>query len=98
MLEEMLEHVHYRRGSGRRHVLPDAPGVDPLDQPGLDPDVDFCGFAFHAKKIARAAHRSMIRAEIDILRAFGQPHRPGTSQQGFLGITRDRREKSTPIK
>ena len=99
MLEEMLEHVHYRRGSARRHVPPGAPGVDPLDQPGLDPDVDFCGFPFHAENVRRrAARRSIIRAKIDILRTFGQPHRPGTSQQRFLGVTRDQRGKSTPNK
>jgi hypothetical protein len=95
----MLEHVEYRRGSARQHLLPGAPGVDPLDQSGLDPDVDFCGFPFHAENIVRrAARRSMIRAKIDILRTFRQPLRPGTSQPSFLGVTGDQRRKLTPIK
>ena len=32
----------------RQHALLGAPGVDFLDRLGLDPDVDICGFPFHA--------------------------------------------------
>jgi hypothetical protein len=48
MLEELLQHVDDCRRSARRHALPVAPGVDFFDQLGLDPDVNICGFPFHA--------------------------------------------------
>jgi hypothetical protein len=88
VLKEMLEHVDYRRGSARRHVLPGAPGVDPLDQPGLDPNVDFCGFPFHAKNVRwRTAQRSKIRAQIDILQALSgsriDPAHPNRVSSGY---------------
>jgi len=47
MPEEFPKHVDNCRGSGWRHALPVAPGVDFLDQFGLDPDVDVCCFPFH---------------------------------------------------
>jgi hypothetical protein len=51
MLEEMLEHVDDCRSSARRHSLPGAPGVDFLDQLGLDPDVNICCFPFHTGEV-----------------------------------------------
>jgi hypothetical protein len=33
--------------------MPGAPSVDPLDQLGLDPDVDICGFPFHTGEVGR---------------------------------------------
>src|SRR6516165_11930465 len=48
MLEEVLKHVDDRRRSAWQHALLSAPGVDFLDELGLDPDVDICGFPFHA--------------------------------------------------
>jgi hypothetical protein len=44
MFEELLDHVDDRRSSGWRHSLTGAPSVDPLDQLGLDPNVDICVF------------------------------------------------------
>jgi hypothetical protein len=49
MFEELIEHVDDCRRPARRFSLPGAPSVDPLDQPGLDPDVDICGFVFHSR-------------------------------------------------
>jgi hypothetical protein len=46
-LEELIDHVDDRRSSARQYALPRAPGVDVLDQPGLDPDVDIRCFSFH---------------------------------------------------
>ena len=41
------------RSSAWGHSLPGAPGVDPLDQLGLDPNVDICGFPCHAGEMGR---------------------------------------------
>src|SRR6267142_4032463 len=51
MLEELLEHVDDRRSSAWRHSLPGAPGVDPVDQLGLDLNVNICGFPLHAGEV-----------------------------------------------
>ena len=56
MLEELLEHVNDCSGSAWRYSLPDAPGIDFLDQLRLDPDVDICGFAFHGRFAARGEY------------------------------------------
>jgi hypothetical protein len=53
MLKEMFEHVDDCRSSAWRHSLPGAPSVDPLDQLGLDPNVDICCFLFHAGEMGR---------------------------------------------
>jgi hypothetical protein len=53
MLKEALDHMDDCRGSTRRYSLADAPSVDPLDQLGFDPDVDVCGFSFHAGEVGR---------------------------------------------
>jgi|HubBroStandDraft_4_1064222.scaffolds.fasta_scaffold02943_8 hypothetical protein len=58
MLKEALDHMDDCRGSARRHSLPGAPGVDFLDQLGVDPDVDVGCLPFHARKVGlRRAHR-----------------------------------------
>jgi hypothetical protein len=44
MFGELLDHVDDRRSSSWRHSLTGAPSVDPLDQLGLDPNVDICVF------------------------------------------------------
>jgi len=48
MFEEFLEHIDDRREPARRHSLSGAPSVDFLNELWLDPDVDICGFPFHA--------------------------------------------------
>jgi hypothetical protein len=53
MLKELLEHVDDRRSSARRHSLPGAPGVDFLNQLGLDPNIDICCFLSHAGEMGR---------------------------------------------
>jgi hypothetical protein len=51
--EEMFEHVDDRRSSAWRHSLLAAPSVDPLDQLGLDPNIDICCFLSHAGEMGR---------------------------------------------
>ena len=58
-LEEMFEHVDDRCSSARKHSLTRAPGVDFLDQLGLDPDVDICCLR-HAPKIVRCRASNLI--------------------------------------
>jgi hypothetical protein len=48
MLKELFDHIDDCRRSAWRYSLPVAPGIDYLDQLGLDPDVNICGFPFHA--------------------------------------------------
>jgi hypothetical protein len=47
MFEELIEHVDDCGRPARKYSLPGAPSVDPLDQPGLDANVDICGFLLH---------------------------------------------------
>src|SRR6516164_11382303 len=56
----MLENVDDRCRPARRHSLPSAPSVNPLDQLRLDPDVDVRGFLLHA---AQVGHR--LEAPLD---------------------------------
>ena len=48
-LQEVFDHVNDRRTAGRRQPVLVTPGVDPLDQRRLNPDIDVCGLAFHAQ-------------------------------------------------
>jgi hypothetical protein len=60
----MFEHVDDRRSLAWRHSLPAAPSVDPLDQLGLDPNVDICCFLSHAGEMGRCrAPRLIIPAK-----------------------------------
>jgi len=80
MLKELLDHVDDCSGSAWRHSLPVAPSVDSFDQPGFDPDVDICGFAFHAGEVGRCrAPRLIIPAKKLILsiRSSDPPSREG---------------------
>jgi len=53
MLEEVLEHVDDGCCPAWQDALNGPPGVDFLDQLGLDPDVDICGSPFHAEEVGR---------------------------------------------
>ena len=53
MVEELLDHMDDRRRSAWRHSLPSPPGVDPLEQLRLDPDIDISCLPFHAGKVGR---------------------------------------------
>jgi hypothetical protein len=44
----MLKHVADRGGSAWQDSLLGTPRVNLLDQLRLDPDIDICGFPFHA--------------------------------------------------
>jgi hypothetical protein len=70
MLKEVLKHVTDGRRAARRYSLMGAPRIDLLDQLRFDPDVDVCGFPFHARDLGRfAAHRLIIPAKNLIARA-----------------------------
>ena len=53
MLQEVLDHMNDCCASARPHPLAAPPCIDPLDQLRLDPDVDVCGFALHAREDGR---------------------------------------------
>ncbi len=53
MLDEVLEHINDGCSSARGHALLGAPGVDFLDQLGLDPKVDICSIPSHAREVGR---------------------------------------------
>jgi hypothetical protein len=74
MFEELIEHVDDCRRPARRDSLPGAPSVDPLDQPGLDPNVDICGFPFHTGEVGgcRAPPLDNPGQKIDRRTTFGQ--------------------------
>jgi hypothetical protein len=67
MLEELLKHVDDRRSSAWRYSLPGAPGVNFLDQLGLDPNIDLCCFLSHAGEMGRCRTYQLdnSRQEID---------------------------------
>ena len=77
MLEKPLEHLDDCGGSARGHGLPGAPGIDFLDQLGLDRDIDIC-FPFHAEEseAPSGAQIDNSRQKIDFScrRGVARPH------------------------
>jgi hypothetical protein len=76
-VEELIEHVDDCRRPARRHSLPGAPGVDPLDQPGLDSDVNICGFLFHTIEVGRYRAPRLIIPAKKLIDATGLAARGG---------------------
>jgi hypothetical protein len=60
MLEKVLKHVANCGRSAWRYSLSGPRRIDLLDQLRLDPDVDICGFPFHAGEVGHFGARRLI--------------------------------------
>jgi AraC-like DNA-binding protein len=62
------------RRPARWYSLPGAPGVDPLDQLRLDPDVNICGFPLHTGEVGSCRARLLDNSSQKIDNRRGNTH------------------------